>query len=226
MAPAIVYARTTGRLMLELLIGLILAVVYLLDRDEVDAMVKSAPVESFAGDLRRYFGHLRDALIITVQLQVLVALVNTVLTMPVLLVLRLPHVVAFTVVIFFSSLIPVVGNLLSGAVLITASYLYKGPLAVVGFLGTTFILHKIEAYYLNPRLTARHVHLPALVLIISLILFEHVFGLVGLFLSFPSLYLGIKISQDFRDAQALLLASVAPEPKAVVEAPAAPVDPA
>lgn len=224
-APAIVYARTTGRLMLELLIGLILAVVYLLDRDEVDAMVKSAPVESFAGDLRRYFGHLRDALIITVQLQVLVALVNTVLTMPVLLVLRLPHVVAFTVVIFFSSLIPVVGNLLSGAVLITASYLYKGPLAVVGFLGTTFILHKIEAYYLNPRLTARHVHLPALVLIISLILFEHVFGLVGLFLSFPSLYLGIKISQDFRDAQALLLASVASQPK-LVEASAPPVEPA
>lgn len=199
--PAITYLRTTGRVLLELLVGLILAVVYLLDRREVDQMLAAPPEDSFRGDLRRYFGYLRDALIITVQLQVLVALVNTVLTMPVLLALRLPHLGAFTAVIFFSSLIPVVGNLVSGAVLITASYLYKGPLAVIGFLVTTFILHKIEAYYLNPRLTARHVHLPALVLILSLILFEHVFGLVGLFLSFPALFLFIKISQDCRTAQ-------------------------
>ena len=121
--------------------------------------------------------------------------------LPVLLVLRLPHIPAFTALIFFSSLIPVVGNLVSGAALIAASFMYRGLWAVGFFIVSTFILHKIEAYYLNPRLTARHVHLPALVLILSLILFEHVFGLVGLFLSFPALFLFIKISQDCRTAQ-------------------------
>lgn len=196
--PAIVYVSATGRILIEALIGLILAAVYLLDRGSVDRLLASPAEESFLGKLRCYFGYLGEAINITIQLQLLVALVNTMLTVPLLLALRLPHVIAFTSVIFFSSLVPVVGNLVSGAVLITASYIYRGVLGAVAFVIITFVLHKIEAYYLNPRLTSRHVHLPALVLIVSLIAFEHVFGIVGLFLSFPALYVGIKVAHDFR----------------------------
>jgi predicted PurR-regulated permease PerM len=196
-APAIVYVRATGHILLQLLIGLILAAIYLLNPEEIDALVAAPDEESFLGCLRRYFGYLAEAVLITIQLQLLVALVNTILTLPVLLLLRLPHIPTFTAVIFFCSLVPVVGNLISGAVLIAASYTYRGVIGVVLFVVITFILHKIEAYYLNPRLTARHVKLPALVLIVSLIAFEHVFGIIGLFLSFPALYVGIKVYQDF-----------------------------
>lgn len=219
--PAIVYVRATGQILLQLLIGLILGVVYLLDRGAVDELLAAPPPESVPGLLRRYFGYLGEAVLITIQLQLLVALVNTVLTVPILLLLRLPHLAGFTAVIFFSSLVPVVGNLASGAVLIAASYLYKGLLGVVLFLASTFVLHKIEAYYLNPRLTSRHVHLPALVLIISLILFEHVFGLVGLFLSFPALYVGIKIGQDWKGVLAPAAPAAAAEVAAVDPPPSA-----
>jgi len=153
------------------LIGLILAILYLLDREPVDTLLHDVPEEGISGHLRRYLGYLCEAVVITITLQVLVALSNTVLTVPVLWALGLPHKVAFTLLIFISSLVPVVGNLVSGAVLIAASYAYKGVVAVIIFLVTTFILHKIEAYFLNPRLAARHVKLPALILIISLILF-------------------------------------------------------
>ncbi|MDW8282890.1 MAG: AI-2E family transporter [Myxococcales bacterium] len=197
-APAITYVRATGKILLHVLMGLILAIVYLLDPDEVDALLRALHPESVSGTLYRYFGYLAEAVLITIQLQILVALVNTVLTLPVLFLLRLPHIPTFTAVIFLGSLVPVVGNLISGAVLIIASYTYRGLLGVALFVGITFVLHKIEAYYLNPRLTARHVRLPALVLILSLLAFEHMFGLVGLFLSFPALYVGIKIWQDFQ----------------------------
>jgi predicted PurR-regulated permease PerM len=161
-------------------------------------MLHSLPSESFLGTLWRYFGYLSDAIVITITLQVLVALVNTVLTLPVLILLKLPRIPAFTALIFFSSLVPVVGNLLSGAVLIAASYVYRGVWAVVFFVITTFVLHKIEAYYLNPRLAAQHVKLPSLMLVTSLILHEHLFGIVGLFLSFPVLYVCLNILQDLR----------------------------
>ena len=48
------------------------------------------------------------------------------------------------------------------------------------------------------------------VLVLSLIAFEHVFGFVGLFLSFPSLYVAGKIRQEFmaEDAQPPLAPSV------------------
>lgn len=198
--PAVDYLRATGRVLMYLLIGLILAVIYLLDRQPVDALFAEFPRDSLLGTLRRYFGYLFEAIIITITLQVLVALVNTLLTLPVLLALRLPRIPALTALIFFSSLVPVVGNLVSGAVLIVTSYLHKGLWAVAFFVVTTFVLHKIEAYYLNPRLAARHVNLPSLILVISLILHEHVFGLVGLFLSFPVLYIGLNILHELRCA--------------------------
>ena len=202
--PVLGYLRATGRGLLQLLLGLILAVIYLLDRHPVDVMLHGVPHETIPGVLRRYFGFLGEAIVLTITVQIVVAVVNTLLTLPILLVLRLPHILGFTLLIFFSSLVPVVGNLVSGAALIAASYVYKGPWAVVFFVLTTFILHKIEAYYLNPRLAARHVRLPSFVLIISLILFEHAFGLVGLFLSFPALYVGLNVLADLRKASAAL----------------------
>lgn len=219
--PAVDYLRATGRVLMYVLIGIILAVIYLLDREPVDALVAGLPEESVPGQLRRYFGFLFEAVIITITLQVLVALVNTLLTLPVLIVLRLPHIPALTAMIFVSSLVPVVGNLVSGAVLIAVSYLYRGLWAVAFFVVTTFVLHKIEAYYLNPRLAARHVNLPSLVLVISLILHEHVFGLVGLFLSFPVLYIGLNILHDLRCAAT----GGSPEDVAVTAATAAPSPP-
>ncbi len=218
--PAMGYLRATGRILLQILIGLILAIIYVLDRQPVDTLVRGIAADSILGATRRYFGYLAEAILITISLQVLVALVNTVVTLPVLLVLRLPHIFTFTAVIFFSSLVPVVGNLVSGAVLITASYLYRGLWAVGFFIVSTFVLHKIEAYYLNPRLAARHVKLPSLVLIISLILHEHVFGLVGLFLSFPVLYVGLNVLRDLRSGPAEPAQLLAPS--APVDLPAAP----
>lgn len=208
--PVLGTLRATGRGLLQLLLGLILAIIYLLDRAPVDNMVRSIPSESLLGSLRRYFGFLGEAVVLTITLQVVVAVVNTLLTLPILVVLRLPHLLGFTLLIFFSSLVPVVGNLVSGAALIAASYVYKGPWAVIFFVLTTFLLHKIEAYYLNPRLAARHVRLPSFVLIISLILFEHAFGLVGLFLSFPSLYVFLNVLADLRHASAHAPVEVVP----------------
>jgi predicted PurR-regulated permease PerM len=231
--PAMTYLRATGRTLLQVLIGLILAILYLLDREPVDTLLHDVPEEGISGHLRRYLGYLCEAVVITITLQVLVALINTVLTVPVLWALGLPHKVAFTLLIFISSLVPVVGNLVSGAVLIAASYAYKGVVAVIIFLVTTFILHKIEAYFLNPRLAARHVKLPALILIISLILFEHMFGIIGLFLSFPALYVGLNVLRDIRGAIAAGEAVTATEaalalnalPTATIAPPPAPPAP-
>ncbi len=107
-----------------------------------------------------------------------------------LLLVGIKHVPALMLLIFVSGLIPVVGNLISGGVLILLAYQAQGWFGVALFVALTFVLHKIEAYYLNPRLTARHVQLAGFVRILSLIAFEHLFGFVGLFLSFPFLVRG------------------------------------
>jgi predicted PurR-regulated permease PerM len=77
-------------------------------------------------------------------------------------------------------------------------------------VGLTFLLHKVESYYLNPRLASRHVHLPGFVLIISLILWEDLLGFVGLFVSFPFLYVASRIGAEFREQDGV---AVSPAPQ-------------
>lgn len=190
-------AAAIGRGFLSALIGLILAVVYFLDEERIRAFRDSLAPRSLFGTLVRWCEHLAEAVSLTVQLQLVVAAVNAVLTLPVLLLIGVPHVPALMVLIFVSGLIPVVGNLISGAVLIVLAYQVKGWLGVGLFVVLTFVLHKIESYYLNPRLTARHVALPGFVLILSLLAWEHLLGFAGLFVSFPALYLLGKIRSEF-----------------------------
>jgi len=190
--------RSTGRILLHLVIALILAVLYLFERKEVDELYARVPPRSVLGNLVAFFTFAADAILLTVKVQVIVAAVNAVITLPILFGLGLPHVASLMVMVFAFGLVPVVGNFLSGAVLVILSYLRKGWIGVGVFLVSTFVLHKIESYYLNPRLTAQHVKLPSLFLIASLIIWEHLIGVTGIFISFPVLYVGLRIRDLFR----------------------------
>ncbi|MBE2251344.1 MAG: AI-2E family transporter [Myxococcus sp.] len=209
-------AAALGHLVLYALIGLILAVVYFLDEERLRQFRQSLAPDSLFGTLTRWGEHLAEAVSLTVQLQFIVAAVNAVLTLPVLWLIGVPHVPMLMLLIFVSGLIPVVGNLISGAVLSIVAYQTKGFLGVGLFVGLTFVLHKIESYFLNPRLASRHVPLPGFVLIMSLIAWEHLLGFVGLFVSFPFLYVVGKLLTEFRgqDVPPVVEGAAEPAPSA------------
>ncbi len=194
------FLGSVGKNIVYVVMGLIFAVVYLAEEEKLDAWLVTMPEDGTARILLRYFSYLCDAISITAQLQVIVAVVNTLVTLPVLLVMGMPSVPALMAFLFAMGLIPVVGGVVSGAVMGTLAFVHKGVGGVVAFFVSTFLLHKIESYYLTPRLTARHVALPGFVIITSLVLFEHAFGLVGLFLSFPALYVAARVREGWRDA--------------------------
>jgi predicted PurR-regulated permease PerM len=187
-----------GKKAIYVLIGLILAVVFLLEGKQLSDWRESLPEDGMVRTVLRYLGYVCDAISITAQLQVIVALVNTLITLPVLLLMGMPSIPALMVLLFVSGLVPVVGGVVSGVVMAILAFTHKGLGGVAVFFISTFFLHKIESYYLSPRLTARHVKLPGFLIVTALILFEHVFGLVGLFLSFPSLYVAAKILEGWR----------------------------
>jgi predicted PurR-regulated permease PerM len=194
---AVKYVNSTAHGLLYLLIGLIVAVMFLLEQKDLLLWRSQRPPGSILDTLLRWFGYVADAIVVTVRIQAVVAIVNSVVTFPILLLIGLKHVGMLSLLILFSGLVPVVGNLVSGAVLCIVAFETKGAWAVGVFIASTFVLHKIESYYLNPRLAAEHVRLPALLLVASLIVFEHFLGLPGLFLSFPSLYVGSRILHEW-----------------------------
>ncbi len=196
---ALHYASEIGHILAYATVGLILAVVYLLEEEEIQAFKASMSPDSLTGTIVRWVGHVADSVLVTVQLQLVVAACNAVLTLPVLLLLGVHHIGSLMVLIFVSGLVPVIGNVVSGAVLSVLAFHAKGWVGVAIFVALTVVLHKIEAYYLNPRLTARHVHLPGFVLIVSLIAWEHLLGFVGLFVSFPVLFVASRIHAELKE---------------------------
>lgn len=196
---ALGYLSAVGHLLLHALVGFVLAVVFVVDEEELDGFARSLSPRSLAGTLLRWLGYAADAVWVTLQFQVVVAACNAVLTWPILVFMGLGHSGALVFMIFVSGIVPVVGNFLSGAVLTALAYQANGWTGVAVFTALTFVLHKLESYYLNPRLAARHVRLPGFVLIVSLLLWEQLVGFVGLFISFPFLYLAQRIRAEFAE---------------------------
>lgn len=201
---AIHVATAVGRFFVQATIGFVLAVVFRLEAHELDLFEDKIARTSLVGRVLRWTEHAADAVSVTMQLQIVVAAFNTVTTLPVLLLLGIPHVPSLMALIFVSALVPVIGNFVAGTVLCLMAYQAKGFFGVGIFLGVTFLLHKVESYYLSPRLTARHVRVPGFVLIVSLIAFEHVFGFAGVFLSFPALFIASRIRAEFLEEDGLL----------------------
>jgi predicted PurR-regulated permease PerM len=191
-----------GHALAYALVGFILALVSVLEEDELREFRESLDPRTLRATLLRWLGFLSDAMLITVQFQCVVAGCNAALTFPVLLLVGIQHAPALALLIFASGLVPVVGNFVMGVVLSLLAYQAKGWLGVGIFVVLTFILHKLESYYLNPRLASRHVRLPSFVLIVSLVLWEHALGLAGLFVSFPFLYVAQKIRNEMMSESA------------------------
>ncbi len=200
-------ASAIGHFFIYVLIGFILALVYTLERHELEHWWERVDARSLGGTIVRWFGHVADSTIVTVQLQFVVAAFNTLTTLPVLLVLGVQHIGPLMILIFVSALVPVIGNIVAGTVLALMAYQAKGWLGVGIFVALTFILHKVESYYLSPRLTARHVKIPGFLLIVSLLLCEHLFGFTGLFLSFPILFVAGRIRGEFLEEDAVTSAA-------------------
>lgn len=190
-------ATAIGHFIVHIMMGFVLALVYVLEEDQLRAFWSRVERRSITGTLARWFRHVADATVVTVQLQLIVAGCNTLMTLPVLILIGVPNVGALMILIFVSALVPVIGNIVSGTILSLLAYQQKGWFGVGLFVGVTFVLHKIESYYLSPRLTSRHVKMPGFLLIVSLIACEHLFGFVGLFLSFPILFVAGRIRTDF-----------------------------
>jgi predicted PurR-regulated permease PerM len=207
---ALAAASAIGHFFVYVLIGFILALVFVLEEEELATFWERVDRRSLGGTLGRWLGHVADATIVTVQLQLVVAAFNTVTTLPVLLVLGVKHVGPLMLLIFVSALVPVIGNIVSGAVLCLLAYQARGWLGVGIFVALTFVLHKIESYYLSPRLTARHVKIPGFLLIVSLLACEHLFGFKGLFLSFPILFIAGRIRSEFQEEDAIVSAAGSP----------------
>ena len=82
------------------------------------------------------------------------------------------------VVTFIAGLLPVVGNLVSNAVIFVVS-LAHSPFVALSSLGFLVVIHKLE-YFLNARIVGAEIRATTWELLTAMLVMESAFGLAGL----------------------------------------------
>ena len=170
---------------------------------------------SFEGFLRR----LDRGLSGVVRGQLLICLVNGVLTAIGFWILGLKYWPILSIVAGVMSLIPIFGSILSSVPAVAIGLTQSVPTAV-GALAWIVGIHQLEANFLNPKIIGDSAKIHPVLVVFSLIVGEHFFQLVGALFAVPCLSIAQSVFLHFlestRPEQALApgapAASAAPSP--------------
>lgn len=125
-----------------------------------------------------------------------------VLTTIVCLVLGIDYAVIFGILIFVLNFIPYIGALLSELIIAIYALTVEGPIFAIITFACLLGVQLIDANILQPKIVAKSVDLHPVVVLSGLIIFDLLFGIVGMIIAVPvialiKIYLKYKYSSDF-----------------------------
>ncbi|MDQ0198941.1 AI-2E family transporter [Neobacillus ginsengisoli] len=182
------YFTDISKFGLQVLLAILMSLFFLLEKPRLIEFTKKfksskvasiyEEVEFFARKFARTFGKVIEA-------QLIIAVVNCILTTISLWILGFPQLGGLSIMIFLLGLIPVAGVILSLIPLCIIAYSIGGMMKVLYIGIAVLIVHGIEAYILNPNLMSSKTNLPVFYTFIVLIFSEHFFGVWGLIVGIP-----------------------------------------
>lgn len=122
---------------------------------------------------------------VVVEVQLLIAIVNTIITTVGLGLIGFTQLPTLAIMIFFLSLIPVAGVIFSCIPLTLIAYSTGGIQTVIYVLILILVVHCIEAYILNPKFMSSRTKLPIFYTFVILLVSEKFLGVWGLIVGIP-----------------------------------------
>lgn len=182
------YFTDISSLGIQFMLAMILSFFFLLEKPRLikyKENFKNSKIAAFYNEIE-FFG---KKFVLTfgkvLEAQVIIALVNCILTTIGLWILDFPQLLGLSILVFVLGLIPVAGVILSLVPLLTIGYTIGGYMYVIIIIIFVCIIHAIEAYILNPKLMSSKTDLPVFFTFIVLIFSEHFFGVWGLIIGIP-----------------------------------------
>lgn len=182
--------KEAGLTLVHVLIGMIIGAM---------VSVREAHADTVTGPLGLALGervaNLADAFGRIVFAQVRISALNTLFTALYLAVVlplcgvHLPLTKTLIAVTFVAGLLPVIGNLISNAVIVVVS-LAHSPQVALASLAFLVVVHKLE-YFLNARIVGSQINARAWELLTAMLLMEALFGLPGV-VAAPIVYAWLK----------------------------------
>lgn len=179
---------TVGGFGLNLFLSLILSFFLLLEKSKIKrfgATLEDSRIAYIYEYMLMFGGNFASTFGKVMKVQVMIALINSVVSMILLTFLGFPQIMSLGVMIFLLGLIPVAGVIVSLVPLSIIAFNIGGLSKVVAIIIMVVLIHMMEAYILNPKLMSNKTDLPVCFVFIILLVSEHYLGVWGLLIGVP-----------------------------------------
>lgn len=172
----------------NIFIALILSLFFLLEKNRIlrfTAKFKTSKISAVYEEIAYFGSKFLKSFGKVIEAQILIALINSILSTIALSIMGFPQAVGLGIMIFVLGLVPVAGVLISLIPLCMIAFTIGGVIKVVYVLSMIAVLHALESYVLNPKLMSSKTELPVFYTFIILIMSEHFMGVWGLIIGIP-----------------------------------------
>lgn len=182
------YITSIGTVGFSLFMSILLSFFFTLELEQTKRFSEKFLDSTFSWFFQdlQYFGNIFVKTFgVVLEVQFFIAICNTVITTTCLAFMHMPELALFSLMIFFLSLIPVAGVIVSVIPLSIAGYAVGGLRYIVYIMIIILVVHAIEAYILNPKFMSARTELPIFYTFVVLLIGEHFLGTWGLIVSVP-----------------------------------------
>jgi len=182
------FASSVGKWSVNVFISLLLSMFFILEKKTILIFLgkfKDSKISAFYEFVKTYGVNFLNTFGKVIRTQVVIATINSVVSVVFLGLMNFPQLLALGFMIFILGLIPVAGVLISMVPLLLIAFKIGGFVKVFYVILMIAGIHALESYILNPRLMAEKTKLPVFVTFVVLIIGEHFMGIWGLLLGVP-----------------------------------------
>ena len=199
-------ANAVKDLGLNILFSIILSLFFLLEKNRIirfTTRFKTSKISYIYSEIE-YFGiKFSNSFGKVLEAQVLIAFINSIISVIALWIMGFPQVFALGIMIFILGLIPVAGVFISLIPLSMIAFSIGGMRMFIYVLIMIAVLHSLESYILNPKLMSSKTELPIFYTFFILMFSEHFWGVWGLIIGIPVFVFIIdllEIGQDIKSS--------------------------
>lgn len=189
-------------ILVSLFLAMIFSFILVMDwrkiSDTVNALENSR-IHTFYQGAAPHLIAFADVLGKALRAQAIVAACNTILTAMGLWIFGVPNMVLLSTIVFFCGFIPILGTFLSSFPILLFGIQVGGLALAFKLVALIAIVHAFEAYVLNPRITAKILHIHPILVLILLLVGERFFGIWGMVVGVPIGYYIIHVLTEKED---------------------------
>lgn len=197
------YARDAGFTLVYLVIGIVVALSLFINAKlgvEDDPHTRQDSLYAItAREIASRFVTFYHSFAVVMGAQILISIVNTILTGVFLFWAGFPYATVLIACTFLCGLLPIIGNLMSNTLITGVAFTISPKMALVALLFLV-VIHKFE-YFLNSKIIGHRIRNPMWLTLLGLLLGETLMGIPGMILA-PIVLHYIKVESSRARAQA------------------------